>query len=43
MKNLPVVLLIPSIGIKIMMLVLLNKMLVFFDRSIRIPRARAHT
>ena len=40
MKNLPVVLLIPSIGIKIMMLVLLNKMLVFFDRSIRIPCAR---
>ena len=47
MKNLPVVFFIPSIGIKILILVLFNnilvfsnKMLVFFDRSIRIPRAR---
>ncbi len=43
MKNLPVVLFIPSIGIKIMILVLCDKILVLFDRSIRIPRARAHT
>ena len=48
MKNLPVVFFIPSIGIKILILVLFNnilvfsnKMLVFFDRSIRIPRAHA--
>ena len=41
MKNLPVVLFISSIGIKIMILVLFDKMLVFFDRSIRIPRAHA--
>ena len=41
MKNLPVVLFIPSIGIKIMILVLFDKLLVFFDRSIRIPRAHA--
>ena len=48
MKNLPVVIFIPSIGIKILILVLFNnilvfsnKMLVFFDRSIRIPRAHA--
>ena len=47
MKNLSVVLFIPMLGIKIMILVLFNnilvfsnKMLVFFDRSIRIPRAR---
>jgi len=40
MKNLPVVLFIPSIGIKIMILVLFDKILVLFDRSIRIPRAR---
>ncbi len=41
MKNLPVVLFIPSIEIKIMILVLLDKLLVLFDRSIRIPRAHA--
>ena len=41
MKNLPVVFFIPSIGIKILILVLFNKILVLFDRSIRIPRARA--
>ena len=41
MKNLPVVLFIPSIGIKILILVLLDKILVLFDRSIRIPRAHA--
>jgi len=41
MKNLPVVIFIPSIGIKIMILVLFDKMLVLFDRSIRIPRAHA--
>ena len=48
MKNLPVVIFIPSIGIKILILVLFNnilvfsnKILVFFDRSIRIPRAHA--
>ena len=47
MKNLPVVFFIPSIGMKILILVLFNNILVFFDRSIRIPRAhscaRAHT
>ena len=48
MKNLPVVIFIPSIGIKILILVLFNnilvfsnKILVFFDRSIGIPRAHA--
>ena len=41
MKNLPVVLFISSIGIKITILVLFNKMLVFFDRSIGILRAHA--
>ena len=48
MKNLPVVFFIPSIGMKILILVLFskilvfsNKILVFFDRSIRIPRAHA--
>ena len=44
----PVVFFIPSIGMKILILVLFNnilvfsnKILVFFDRSIRIPRAHA--
>jgi len=32
MKNLPVVIFIPSIGIKILILVLFNNILVFFDR-----------
>ena len=41
MKNLPVVLFIPSIGIKIMILVLCDKILVLFDRSIGILRAHA--
>ena len=48
MKNLSVVFFIPSIGIKILILVLFNnilvfsnKILVFFDRSIRIPCAHA--
>ena len=41
MKNLPVVIFIPSIGIKILILVFSNKILVFFDKSIRIPRAHA--
>ena len=41
MKILPVVFFIPSIGIKILILVLFNNILVFFDRSIRIPRAHA--
>ncbi len=48
MKNLPVVFFIPSIGIKILILVLFNnilvfsnKILVFFDRSIGILRAHA--
>ena len=41
MKNLPVVFFIPSIGIKILILVFSNKILVLFDRSIRIPRAHA--
>ena len=41
MKNLPVVIFIPSIGIKILILVLFNNILVLFDRSIRIPRAHA--
>ena len=41
MKKLPVVFFIPSIGIKIMILVLFNNILVFFDRSIRIPLAHA--
>jgi len=36
MKNLPVVLFIPMLGIKIMILVLLNKLLVLFNKSIRI-------
>ena len=35
MENLPVVLFIPSIGIKIMILVLFNKILVLFNKSIR--------
>ncbi len=39
MKNLPVVFFIPSIGMKILILVLFNNILVFFDRSIRNPRA----
>ena len=39
MKNLPVVFFIPMLGIKIMILVLFDKILVLFDRSIRIPRA----
>jgi len=44
MKNLPVVFFIPMLGIKIMILVLLNKILVLFNRSIRnSSRARAHT
>ena len=41
MKNLPVVIFIPMLGIKILILVLFDKILVFFDRSIRIPRAHA--
>ena len=41
MKNLPVVIFIPSIGIKILILVLFNNILVLFDRSIGIPRAHA--
>ena len=41
MKNLPVVFFIPSIGIKILILVLFDKMLVFFDISIGILRAHA--
>ena len=41
MKNLPIVLFIPSIGIKIMILVLCDKILVLFDRSIGILRAHA--
>ena len=40
MKNLPVVFFIPMLGIKILILVLLDKILVLFDRSIRIPCAR---
>ena len=36
MENLPVVLFIPSIGIKIMILVLLNKLLVLLNKSIKI-------
>jgi len=39
MKNLPVVFFIPMLGIKILILVLFDKILVLFDRSIRIPRA----
>jgi len=35
MENLPVVLFIPMLGIKIMILVLLNKILVLFNKSIR--------
>ena len=42
MKNLSVVFFIPSIGIKIMILVLSNKILVLFDKSIRISLAYAH-
>ena len=41
MKNLPVVFFIPMLGIKIMILVLLDKLLVFFDISIGILRAHA--
>ena len=41
MENLPVVFFIPMLGIKIMILVLFDKMLVFFDISIGIPRAHA--
>ena len=41
MKNLPVVFFIPSIGMKILILVLFNNILVFFDRGISIPCARA--
>ena len=41
MKNLPVVFFIPMLGIKILILVFSNKILVFFDRSIGIPRAHA--
>ena len=41
MKNLPVVFFIPSIGIKILILVLFDKMLVLFDRSIGILLAHA--
>ena len=43
MKNLPVVFFIPMLGIKIMILVFSNKILVLFDRNIRIPRTRART
>ena len=35
MENLPVVFFIPMLGIKIMILVLLNKLLVLFNKSIR--------
>ncbi len=38
MKNLPVVFFIPSIGIKILILVLLNKLLVLLNKSIRIMK-----
>ena len=43
MKNLPVVFFIPMLGIKILILVFSNKILVLFNRSIRIPRAHART
>jgi len=42
MKNLPVVFFIQMLGIKIMILVFSNKILVLFDRNIRIPRTRAY-
>ncbi len=35
MENLPVVFFIPMLGIKILILVLLNKLLVLFNKSIR--------